>query len=399
MMQSTSLSRLSLSTLKSELPHEEFVRGLKSEGPIFYSEADRFWVVTDRALALDVLRNESFSADRSSAFLQPRCPFHKVANFFGLVKKMMVNSDAPVHTVRRKLAHQGISDRVVDGFEPRVGTVIQTVFAACVDDLMRGQRVDFVEQIAMPIPNIVLAELFSIPEDERIRFFQRANAMTQFFGGASANIESDAAKANEAAAQLKTYFAELITERRAAPADDFISHLIEHQQGLGLDDDEVIAQSTLMFVAGTVTTSDQMANVLNHLLSVPELWNKLLAGEIAIKTVCEDATRLDPSVSFLFRLSKKDQVLGGKSIRAGELVFISTAACNRDHQTAHLSYGHGSHYCLGARLGRIQIQGVIETLVNTGRRYQIAQSVRKNQSLGFSGFESLIIQARKVAAI
>lgn len=391
-----------LMALKTELSNEAFARLLLERGPVFWSEADQFWVVSHHAPALMVLRSPDFSADRSSFFMSrmSRCPFHKVANFFGVVKKMMVTSDPPHHTARRSLAAAGMNDELMEEFAPAVERVVGELLQEC----LARPDFDFVGDLALHLPNIVLADLFSIPAERRPDFYRWANHMTQFFGGAGADIEVDAENADTGAHELKRYFTELIKERRRNPGSDFISRLLLKQGELGLDDDEVISQAAILLVAGTITTTDQLANIMNLLLEHPENLQAVRKDLSRLDRITEEACRLDPAVSFVFRVAKKNMTLAGVEIKEGQLVFVSTTAANRDpavfsepHQfqmertkNPHLSFGQGIHYCLGAKLGRIQIKALFRALFeSTGELTALEQPVRKNESLAFSGYQSL----------
>ena len=366
---------MNLLEMKQSLSPTDFAKELRQRGPIFWSEPEQFWVVTDMKLAHQVLRDEGASADRSSLFAATSgCPFHKVSNFFGLVKKMMVNCDAPDHTARRRMAAAGISDLVLQDFAPKVLSIVDSLLASF------GSR-DFVQEIALPLPNIVLAELFSIPEARRSDFYRWANDMTQFFGGAS-TLENGIA-ADRAAAELTRYFGELIRERREIPQSDFISHLLKNQGEL--DDDEVIAQAAIMLVAGTITTTDQICNTLFDLLD-SKAWQKTITAE-----AIERATQNDPAVSFIFRVAKGDLQIGDAQIQQGQPIFISVHAANRESKTS-LSFGGGAHYCLGAKLGRIQMQILFTKLQAKFPRLLLADgSRRKVQSLGFAGTDFLAL--------
>lgn len=380
---------------------QDFSNYLKSQGPVFWSEPEQMWVLTDHELAQGVLKSPDFSADRSSFFMAKMsgCPFAKVSNFFGVVKKMMVTSDPPHHTARRRLGSSGITDHILDGFLPQVDTVIDDL----VSQLPSQQSFDFVEKVALPLPNIVLADLFSIPTEKRKDFYLWSNHMTQFFGGASDNLELDALNADSGAAHLRDYFKQLMQERREQPQDDFISHLLRSQGSL--DDDEIVSQAAIMLVAGTVTTTDQICNNL-HVLLQNKIWPELVQAPELLEKAIEEATRLDPSVNFIFRIAKKDMALKNATIKAGQLVFVANHAVNRDsavfaqpddfaltrERNPHLSYGAGIHYCLGARLGRIQMQRLFARLLKDFPRLSLDKaqaSQRKHQSLAFSGFENL----------
>lgn len=390
---------MDLLSAKANSSPREFARGLQERGPVFWSEPENIWVVTDHKIGTAALRDPVFSADRSSFFMSRMgaCPFAKVANFFGVVKNMMVTSDGAEHTARRKLAASGISDHILDGFQPQVEKVVDELLLP----LLKGEKLDFVEKIALPLPNIVLADLFSIPQGERENFYQWANHMTQFFGGGS-----DFENADLGAASLRGYFQRLIDERRQKPRGDFISHMLRQQGELG--DDELISQAAIMLVAGTITTRDQICNCLAVWLENGK-WKELAKDPAALDAAIEEAARLDPAVNFIFRVAKENTRLGNLEIGAGQLVFVSTHAANRDAQVfadphafdgargrnPHMSFGSGLHYCLGARLGRIQMKILFGRLLARFPGLEdvpLDPPVRKHQSLGFSGFERFPIQ-------
>ena len=225
-----------------------------------------------------------------------------------------------MHTARRKLATFGLNDQVLDEFTPAVDKLLAQVSSK--------QRFEFVEELASPLPCEVLADLFCIPETQRPNFYRWSNAMTQFFGGATEGIEKDEAQADQGASELRKYFTQLLQEWRARPQNDFLSSLLQNQGALGLDDSELISQACILLVAGTVTTSDQICNVLHEILRRPKILEQIQGNPSLLEAAMEEATRLDPSVNFLFRLSKIDQQLEDKQIKAGDLVFISVHAVN-----------------------------------------------------------------------
>lgn len=397
-------NQLSLMSLKTELSPEDFSKALINKGPVFWSEEEKIWVVTDGSFAETVLKRPEFSADRSSFFASRMQHIHPsvVGDFFGVVQKMMVTSDAPQHTARRRLGSYGISDHVLDEFKPNVEKTVDDLLLRLKDK----DRFDFVNEIAQELPSIVLAELFSIEQDKRQDFYEWSNNMTQFFGAGQGCPMSHAVAANESAARLRDFFSALIAERRKNPKKDFLSILVQHQSGLGLDDSEVISQAIMMLVAGKVTTTDQISNNMNTFLVNREAIEAARTSSESLNAAIEEATRLDPAVNFVFRIVKEDTVLVERSVKAGDVVFVSIHAVNRDSRNfsdphifslnrgrnPHFSYGHGAHYCLGARLARIQMNVLFRKLFDEFPRIDFDQSrpsVKKHQSLAFSGFESL----------
>lgn len=396
--------------IKRRTSPAEFARLLRKAGKLYWWEPDRFWVLTDFELATQALKGTDFSADRSAYFMARLggIPIERVMNFLGVVTKMMVASDPPEHTARRRLAQAGIADNVLEAFRPTVERTVDQL----VEDAARGPTIELVRQVALPLPCTVLADLFSIPPERRADFYRWANDMTQFFGGASEDVERDAAKADAGAGGLREYFTELIAARRQRPEGDFLSNLLQHQAshaGRGaLDDSELISQAVMMLVAGSITTTDQICNNMYGLLTEGPALAALRGDASKLEAALEESTRLDPAVNFVFRVAKQDVSLGGQEVKAGQLLFVSAHAVNRDPavfaepdrfrldraRNPHMGYGSGLHYCLGARLGRIQMTALFGKLLERFPKLALARDpapVRKHESLGFSGFNALTL--------
>jgi cytochrome P450 len=393
--------------LKQTTTPEQFSNHLREMGEIFWWEPGKFWVITSYQLAKHVLTSEDFSCDRSPFFISrmPEMNLSLITDFFKVVSKMMVMSDAPEHTDRRRICYHGFSTKCLEQLKP----LIEQTIERCLREFTQDHPFDFVSQLAQNIPSVTLAELFAIPDSERLDFYHWSNNMTQFFGGSTSYKDEDGIKVNHSATRLYNYFAYLITHRRQHPGQDFLSILLEHQTHFGLSDDEIISQAIMMLVAGQVTTTDQLCNNLFILLSEPGLWQQVRNNIGALDTYIEECNRLDPAVTFIFRVTKNETMLGDQLIEKGKVIFISTHAINRDprffnhpnvislaeKQTQHFSYGYGSHFCLGAKLARIEMHSIFKALLQQFPSLyldptRLAQ--RKHHSLSFSGFEQLYLR-------
>ncbi|MCX6125979.1 MAG: cytochrome P450, partial [Proteobacteria bacterium] len=265
---------------------------------------------------------------------------------------------------------------------------------------------DFASEVACQIPSSVLADLYGIREEDRENFYLWSDTMTQFFGGSSSYQNEDGIRVNEAAKNLREFFEALIADRRSQPQDDFVSKMLERQDGLGLSDDEVVSQAIMMLVAGQVTTSDQICNNMFGLLSDDRARAIVQSNLNIMQQALEELTRLDPAVTFIFRVVGADTLIGSQEVKAGDVVFISNHAANRDSRefyspdafdpmvvrSAHLGYGYGPHYCLGASLARIEMELLFRKMFTRFPQLSLDPkkvAVRKHHSLSFSGFESL----------
>jgi cytochrome P450 len=321
-----------------------------------------------------------------------------------VVQKMMVMSDGAEHAGRRRGAALGLEDHILEKFESKVRASIDTILA----EAYAAKKFDFVETVAKRLPSTVLADLFSIPEADRKDFFTWSNQMTAFFGGATTYENPDGIRVNHAATKLRGYFRDLFTQRRSNPGEDYASMLIKAGQRYNLSDDELISQAIMMLVAGSVTTTDQICNCAYLLAANPKIQQHLRAHPEDLAAALEEFKRYDPAVTFLFRVAKTDTLVGNQFIKAGETVFISSHAVNRDPHTtvnpnrldirrpmnpaAHFAYGHGAHYCLGAKLGRQQMNLLFHAMLTRFPSVALdenGQTERDHYSLSFSGFKRL----------
>ena len=270
--------------------------------------------------------------------------------------------------------------------------------------------IEFVSKVAKKLPSTVLADLFSIPEGDREVFFQSANIMTGFFGGASQYRNEDGIEVNSAALGLKTYFEKLIVIRKEKPGQDYVSILLRAQPMSGLTDEELISQLIMMLVAGQVTTTDQINNIMFFLASRPELQAELRNKPELIPNALEELKRVDPAVTFIFRIARAETKILNHPIKPGDVIFISTHCINRDlpesdrphevdlsRRSQHFAYGHGPHYCLGAKLGRLEIRLLFEEILRSVPPFRLDETKaasRDHYSLSFSGWEQLPLTTR-----
>jgi cytochrome P450 len=140
-------------------------------------------------------------------------------------------------------------------------------------------------------------------------------------------------------------------------------------------------------------------------------FEKLQKEPAHLATGIEELNRLDPGVTYLFRTVKQATTLGGMELKPEDVVFVSNHAVNRDPsqfeapdecrvdraRNQHFSYGHGPHFCLGARLARIQMQACFAAFLQFPElRVDPANpAVRNHYALSFSGFSTLPLLVRK----
>jgi cytochrome P450 len=203
----------------------------------------------------------------------------------------------------------------------------------------------------------------------------------------------------------------LIQRRRGGAGNDYVSILLRGQAARGISDEDLISQMIMMFVAGQVTTTDQINNIMYLLAQDPSLQIALRKNPELLENALEEMKRFDPAVTFIFRVCRQDTDLNGHIIKKGEVVFISNHCVNRDlpdieypneinfnRDFSHFAYGHGQHYCLGAKLGRLEIRLLFEEIFKQLPVLILnskLESKRDHYSLSFSGFENLFLKIQE----
>jgi cytochrome P450 len=271
--------------------------------------------------------------------------------------------------------------------------------------LPRG-RMDLIGDLARPLPAIVIAELFGIPLEDRETFHQWSMAGARFFGGAVGDPEEAARAANEASVQRERYFRGLLEERRRRPGDDLMSLLLKGQANGRLTAEEVCAQCILLLGAGHITTMDQLGNTVLALLKGPEQMGRLRDDPGLVRSAIEEGLRYDGTAQLLQRIAREDVTLRGRTIRKGDLLYLSLGTANRDPEVftepdrfdvgrvdnRHLAFGAGPHVCLGMAFARRELKVSLGRLVRRMPRLRFDEERpvrRRSDSLVFRGLESL----------
>ncbi len=294
----------------------------------------------------------------------------------------MLNSDPPKHTRLRKLVASKFTPRRVESLRPH----IQHIVDALLDGCATREPVDLLPAFAFPLPITVICELLGVPPDERsqVQGWSTTVAQTGF------DKESKQAQ-QKAEESLHDYFADLVARKRSRPGEDLLSALTAaRDQDGGLTEHELISTAFLLMFAGHKTTAYLMGNAVYHLLDHPAQLRAVRENPELVGQAVEEVLRYDGSVeSATFRFATEDVEIAGTRIPKGALVQISLTSANRDPlkfdspdefdvlrpdhaQSAHLGFGHGIHYCLGAPLARLEMQLALTGLFSRFPRVALA---------------------------
>ncbi len=346
-------------------PSPEYAR-LRGQCPVaqvVMPSGDKAFLVTTYDEVRTVLSDPRFSR---AATLEPGAPRISAApqRF-----KSLLNMDPPEHTRVRRLVSREFTARRVAALRPRIQRHADALLDAMYE---QGPPADLVAAYSFPLPVAVICELLGVP------FADRA----MFTGWSSAFLSTTALPAVEilaAQAALREYMAALVAGKREHPGDDLLSDLVAvHDQDDGrLSGEELIFLGVSLLVAGHETTANQISNSVFALLAKHPGLRADLQDPDPERAVEELLRMYPPGDEALLRITLEDVRLGGVNVPAGSAVLPSLGSANRDGTqfssaealeadraaNAHLTFGHGAHYCLGSGLARAELQVALGTLL------------------------------------
>jgi cytochrome P450 len=279
----------------------------------------------------------------------------------------LTNVDPPDHTRLRRLVSSVFTARRVEAMRPWISQLTGEL----IDGFAHHDQVDLMAEFATPLPILVITELLGIPEADRLRL--RALSRTLISGLGSPDFPVRDAE------DFVEYLRGLIALRRDDPDEALISALIRARDESGaLSENELTAMIFLMIIAGHDTTLSLIGSGVYLLMTKPDRAARLREDPSLLPATIEEFLRLEsPVPTANFRAAVDSFEIGGTRISAGDLVAISLQVANRDDsqfsdpsrldpartEGRQLAFGHGTHFCLGAPLARLEGELAIGTLL------------------------------------
>lgn len=356
--------------------HEVFA-AMRHSDPVFQqpgiSDDFMIWFVTSYAEVEQVLLNDKiFVRDPLLAFSQ-----EEVEKFMGMgdprlqemLNNHMLNKEGESHRRLRSLVSKAFTPRVIQSMRPR----IQQIADDLLDRVVERGRMELVSDYAFPLPITVIAELLSIPVEDRAKFRAWSNTFVR-----PALTTEEQQESFRMLQEMVAYLVNLIAARRANPGNDLLSDLIHaEEQGDHLSQGELFSMVNLLIVAGHETTVTFIGNAVLALLQHPADLERLKQHPESMPEAVEELLRYDSPVErALNRWVAQDVELGGKHLRRGDAIITIQASADRDETrfenpdrldldrspNPHMAFGKGVHYCLGAPLARLEGEIALNTL-------------------------------------
>lgn len=373
---------------------------LRAAGPLQWS--DEFcggaWMLTQYDDVLNVLRDPRCSTQRASRWINSSISQHhatpalqaelaELKEFKRIFARSLMFMNGSQHARLRKVMNAGFKPAMLQSIKPRIQTLVADIVARL--EPQQGTReIDFIHEFARPLPARVIACMLGVDTADEDQFILWSDQIAAFIGTPTPSMEV-ALLAQQGLVCLNDYFSELLPYRRAHPGEDLISQLINaEQQGGVMTTKELLAQCCTLLFAGHETTRNLLGNGMLCLLKNAEQRRLLENSPSILPSALREILRYDSPVQFTGRLLTADVDMHGQQMKKGDLVIPFIGAANRDpakfsnpeqldfsrNEGNHLSFGYGTHVCLGAMLSYMEGEIAFSALLPMLSRMTLADA-------------------------
>jgi cytochrome P450 family 142 subfamily A polypeptide 1 len=341
-------------TFYTEDPYRAFA-WMRRHAPVYWDEAGEVWGITRyadvRAIGQDP---QNFSSAQGS---RPNTPL-----------PYMIDLDAPEHRRRRRLVSAGFTPEAVKVRQPRVRQVCDEI----IDTVCETGSCDLVSAIAAPLPLVMIADMLGFPSDDWSKLLEWSDTMLISQGSPDPEAFVRAA---DAFTEWDAYVRHQIAERRAHGITDDLLGALAHGDidGDRLDDTTLVYEALLILIGGDETSRHVISGGMEALLNHPGQLQALKDDRELLPGAVEEMLRWVTPIKNMNRNATRDVELHGQTIKAGQNVLLLYPSANRDDPEAfdirrepndHVAFGFGAHLCLGHRLARAEIAGMVDRLLD-----------------------------------
>lgn len=339
---------------------------LRENDPVHWDETNELFGISRYDDVVEIEKNKAvfISSDTAKGGYRPNLP----------ADPSIIGLDDPEHTARRRLVSRRFTPRAVKEWEP----LVQEKVTAMLDAALESGHAEIIGDFAGPLPAQMIGHLLGFPDELWPQLMHWSEATIAMGGGPRYMSE----EGNIAVLEFAAASQEIYEERKQCPMEDVMSVWAETEkdgtlEGYTFGVGEIVSDCLLLLDGGAETTRTTIARTLLNLIEHPDQWKALKEGA-DMEVATEEFIRYVTPIHNMCRVATEDYELSGTTIPAGAQAVLMYSSANRDPEhfenpedflvtrspNHHLSFGFGTHFCLGAALARLEIKMFFEEFVN-----------------------------------
>lgn len=364
-----------------------FYAALREHAPVYQIPRTGIYLVSKRHLIEQALEREhDFSANLTGVLITGTEGEPQVFELstFGSTVDAIANADEPSHAVHRKFVLPYVTPKAIASLE----NTFRVWAIELIDPLLADGGGDWAARVANPLPIRAIALVLGLPLEDADRLLDWAMAGTKVLAGTVSleDIAQVAAKAGEMGAYLGEHLQRAVAAPEGQPSPGVIGELARGVRDGLISQNDGAAILVVLVGAGGESTSSLTGNTVRILAEQQELQRELRANPSLIPGFVEETVRLESSFRGHYRHVMRDTKLGDVELPQGSRILLLWAAANRDPENFdnpdridlhrrglrdHLGFGRGTHFCVGARLARLEVRVILEELLARTRSFEL----------------------------
>lgn len=349
--------------------HEAYA-WMRENDPVHWDATNEIWGISKYDDVVEIEKNKKlFLNAGEDAGYRPKTG----------ADKSIIGLDDPEHTKRRMLVARRFTPRAVGNWEDEIRDHVNALLDGAEAKVAAGESVEVIEDLAAPLPAMMIGKLLGYPHEMWPKLKEWSERTIQLGGGPMYHNMDGI----EAVFEFTEACINLYEDHKGCPVDThddvmnvWLKAETEGLPGYEFGLDQIISDCLLLLDGGAETTRTVIGRTILNLIEHPDQWDALRSGA-DMEVATEEFIRFVTPIHNMCRMAAEDTVVNGKSIKAGDQVALLYSSANRDadifenpdafdvtrEDNAHIAFGFGTHFCLGASLARLEIKIFFEEFV------------------------------------